>query len=157
MARNKLRIPIILKLFLTKPSALLKFLNEDDLYNCNTLYENWDEITEKWLEYPDLRFGQLLINLGYAKDGEIWYIEEDDWLIENKYLKPEEIKFWASIFDKNNKLLKVVQYRLLKDLETDHIKAILKYFNNNGRINDQYLKYFKKRIKKDDTKESKIN
>ena len=38
-------------------------------------------LEEKWLEYPDMRFGQLLINMGIATDEiNLWAVEDDKML-----------------------------------------------------------------------------
>jgi len=35
-------------------------------------------IEEKWNKYPDMRFYQLLINIGLVLDSsELWYLEDD--------------------------------------------------------------------------------
>ena len=38
------------------------------------------KITKIWKEVPDMRYGQLMINLGLMKDDfEMWNIEDDKW------------------------------------------------------------------------------
>lgn len=150
--RNKKRIPICLDLFLNK-ETLLHFLNTSSQKLIDNIYENWDEIKARWKEYPDLRFGQLLCNLRLIPsldiENRIWNIEEDDWLIENKYCNIEDIKFWGSIYDEHNHKRKEIQFILLKDLTNSHIKGILKWFNDQNalnQINKRYLEYFNKRL-----------
>ena len=151
--RNKRRIPIILDLFLNK-ETLLDFLVSSDQKIIDEIYNNWEMITKTWNEYPDLRFGQLLVNLRLIPsikiETYIWNIEEDDWLIKNNYINIEDIKFWGVNYYKNNKPRKTTKYKLLKDLDLDHIKNIIIFFEKNGninRLNPKYLKYFNKRIK----------
>jgi uncharacterized protein YihD (DUF1040 family) len=36
-----------------------------------------NEIKEKWEKHPDMRFNQLLINLGVIPDGRNWNLEDD--------------------------------------------------------------------------------
>ena len=46
-------------------------------------------------------------------------------------------------------LVKKTSFKLLKDLDTDHIKNIIKFFENQNmlhRLNKEYLEYFNKRI-----------
>ena len=50
---------------------------------------------------------------------------------------------------KNNKKRKTTRFVLLKDLDTDHIKNIIKFFEDQNalhRLNKEYLEYFNKRI-----------
>lgn len=154
--RNKNRIPICLKLLFPN-ITLSKFLgnySKDKHIKCGyakRIHENWDLIELTWLENPDLRFGQLLCNLRLIPDlnieDHIWSIEEDDWLINNKYINIDDIKFWGVNFYKNGKQRKKTKYVLLKDLKTDHIVNIIKFFEGRlGRMNTKYLEYFNKRI-----------
>lgn len=113
------------------------------------IIENISNIRKQWLYNPNLRLGQLLINEGYLP----YYIklnlcEEDDWLIKNGYCNIEDIKFWGNNVDVNGNILNETKYILLKDLELSHIMAIIDYFKEkNKKINPDYLKYFKSRIK----------
>lgn len=144
MSRNINRIPIILDFFLQKPLAFAEFIGSDN-FVAQSLYDDWNKIKQEWLENPDLRFGQLLINMDYNIDRHSWNYEEDNWLTKNKWLKIEDIKFWGSIYDKDENRLKEIKFTLLKNLDLEHIKAIKSHFSNI--INPQYLKYFNKRIK----------
>ena len=151
--RNKLRINIVLDLMLNK-ETLLKFLNTSSQKLIDDIYNNWEEIKEKWLKYPDTRFGQLLCNLRLIPslniENHIWNIEEDNWLIENNYCKLEDIKFWGNIYDEHNHRINKINYILLKDLNMSHIKGIIKWFTVNDalkQINSKYFKYFNEKIK----------
>ena len=148
--RNKLRVSIVLDLMLNK-EILLHFLNTSSQKLIDDLYNNWEEIEEEWLKYPDCRLGQLLVNLNLIPSKEIenyiWNIEEDDWLIKNGYCNIEDIKFWGVNYYKNGKQRKTTRYVLLKDLKTDHIQNIIKFFEGRlHRIPVKYLEYFNKRI-----------
>ena len=150
--RNPNRIPICLKL-LFQNKIIYQFLNTKTSGYAKILHENWDLIEETWNEYPDLRFGQLLCNLRLIPDltieNHIWNIEEDEWLIRNGYCKIEDVKFWGVLYYKNGNKRKKVKHVLLKDLKTDHIKNIIKFFENYnavGQLNLKYLEYFNKRI-----------
>ena len=156
--RNKLRIPICLKL-LFQNKILSKFLGDypnNKHLKCGyakRIHENWNLIEETWLEHSDLRFGQLLCNLRLIQDidieNHIWNIEEDDWLIKNNYCNFEDIKFWGVNYYKNGKKRKSTKYKLLKDLDNDHIKNIIIFFekyNSLDKLNKEYLEYFNKRI-----------
>lgn len=149
--RNKNRIKIVLDLMLDK-ETLLHFLNTPSQKLIDNIYNNWEEIKEEWLKSPDQRFGQLLSNLGLVpKDIEdyIWNIEEDDWLIKNGYCNIEDVKFWGVNYYKNGKQRKTTKFKLLKDLDIDHIKNIIIFFekyNSLDKLNKEYLEYFNKQI-----------
>jgi len=151
--RNPNKIPICLELFKNNDKILFKFLNTNSSKLIHNIYDNWDEIEERWKEYPDLRFGQLLCNLRLIPDidieNHIWNIEEDNWLIKNNYCNFEDIKFWGINYYKNGKKRKSTKYKLLKDLDDDHIKNIIAFFKKYNTLNElpeNYLKYFNKRI-----------
>ena len=150
--RNKNRIQIVLDLMLNK-EILLHFLNTSSQKLIDDLYNNWEEIKEEWLKYPDCRLGQLLVNLNLipSKNIEhiIWNIEEDDWLIKNGYCNIEDIKFWGINYYKNGKQRKTTKFKLLKDLDIDHIQNIIKFFEDNNilhKLNKEYLEYFNNKI-----------
>lgn len=150
--RNKLRIPIVINIFRNNTEILLKFLNTKDVYVIDKIYDNWDLIEYEWESYPDLRFGQLLVNMNLVSgeiENHIWNIEEDDWLIKNGYCKFEDIKFWGINYYKNGKKRKSTKYKLLKYLDDDHIENIIKFFekyNGLNQLRKDYLEYFNKRI-----------
>ena len=149
--RNKLRVSIVSDLMLNK-ETLLHFLNTPSQKLIDNIYNNWGKIKEEWLKSPDQRFGQLLSNLGLVSknvENYTWNIEEDDWLIRNGYCNIENIKFWGVNYYKNGKKRKSTKYKLLKDLDKDHIKNIIKWFEDQNalhRLNKEFLKYFNKRI-----------
>ena len=149
--RNSKRIPICLKL-LFQNKILYNFLGTNTPGLAKKLHENWELIEKEWLKSPDQRFGQLLSNLGLVSkeiENHIWNIDEDDWLIQNGYCNIEDIKFWGVNYYKNGKQRKSTKYKLLRDLDTDHIKNIIKFFedqNSLHRLNKEYLEYFYKRI-----------
>jgi len=151
--RNPKRIPIVLKL-LFQNRILYKFLGTDTPGWAKKLHENWELIEKEWINNPDQRFGQLLSNLGLVTkeiEDRIWNIEEDQWLAENGYINYEDVKFWGVNFYKNGNKRKKTKYVLLRDLETDHIKNIIKFFEKYStidRIPKNYLEYFNKRIEK---------
>ena len=151
--RNSKRIPICLKL-LFQNKTLYHFLGTNTPGWAKKLHENWNLIEKEWLKYPDCRLGQLLVNLNLipSKNIEhiIWNIEEeDDWLIKNGYCNIEDIKFWGVNYYKNGKQRKTTKFKLLKDLDINHIKNIIIFFekyNSLDKLNKEYLEYFNKRI-----------
>ena len=110
------------------------------------------DIKAYWEKHSDYRWGQLLSNLRLVDketENHIWNIEEDDWLIKNGYCNIEDIKFWGVNYYKNGKKRKSTKYKLLKDLDNDHIKNIIIFFekyNSLDKLNKEYLEYFNKRI-----------
>ncbi len=156
--RNPNRIPICLKL-LFQNLILSKFLGDypkDKYKKCGyakRIHESWNLIEKTWLENPDLRFGQLLCNLRLIHhleiENHIWNVEETIWLVDNNHCTFEEIHFWGINYFKNGKLRKTTKYKLLRDLDLEHIKNIIKFFKDNNaieKIPQRYLNYFNKRI-----------
>lgn len=149
--RNLNRIPICLKLLFVN-KTLYDFLSTNTPGWAKKLHENWELIEKEWYKSPNQRFGQLLSNMGLVSkeiEDKIWNIEEDNWLIKNGYCNIENIKFWGVNYYKNGKKRKTTKYKLLKDLDGDHIRNIIKFFEDNNAINQlnkEYLEYFNKRI-----------
>ena len=149
--RNSKRISICLKL-LFQNKILYHFLGTDTSGLAKKLHENWNLIEKEWLKSPDQRFGQLLSNLGLVSkeiENHIWNIDEDDWLIQNGYCNIEDIKFWGVNYYKNGKQRKTTKFKLLRDLDINHIKNIIIFFekyNSLDKLNKEYLEYFNKRI-----------
>jgi hypothetical protein len=96
-------------------------------------------LVEYWKENYDMRFGQVLINLNIVPDNmKIWGDEDEDILLDQG-LAPEEVYYWGSNYDKDMNLLPKTIYRLIKDLDTDHIENIYKYvFDTGGRLSMNY-------------------
>jgi hypothetical protein len=94
-------------------------------------------IESEWLKNPDLRFGQLLINLGLV-DNSIgtWRYELSDYPIPLDVARG--ILTWGT-YGKNGKGKYKEVY--LKDLDTDHIKQILK---TQKHIEDMPIRYYLK-------------
>lgn len=143
--RPKERIPLFMKLVnLDKLAERWKTL--PDLLKTVIIK---DEVEKYWLENYDQRIGQVLINLCLIPDGfNIWLDEETDILI-GQGIEPREFLFWGSIYDKNMKRLEETKYRLIKDIETNHINNILSMFNspqNKGKLNTLYRETFEKEL-----------
>ena len=152
--RNSKRIPICLKL-LFQNKILHHFLNTKvtkKVELLSILHQNWELIEKKWNNNPDQRFGQLLSNVNLVDkeiENHIWNIEEDDWLIQNGYCNIEDIKFWGINYYKNGKQRKTTKFILLKDLDINHIKNIIIFFekyNSLDKLNKPYLEYFNNKI-----------
>ena len=155
--RQKLRIPIVLEIFKqTNNGAFQKFLGLDNFQTLQVIDKiemQTPKLKDFWERHPDLRFGQLLCNLRLIPDidieNHIWNIEEDDWLIQNGYGNIEDIKFWGVNYYKNGKKRKTTKFILLKDLDIDHIRNIIIFFekyNSLDKLNKPYLEYFNTKI-----------
>jgi hypothetical protein len=138
--RPKERIPVFFKLIDWKK---LKERWNIDLAPI-LKFDNITEINRYWEENPDQRFGQVLINLGFAPDEfKVWNDEETNILL-SQGIAPEEVLYWTSIFNKDETLRNKPVTKLLKDLETNHIKAILE---TQTHLSDLYIKTFNKILK----------
>ena len=144
--RPKERIPIFLK-----------------LVNWDALEEKWDvdisptlrsklylnsEIIKYWLENYDQRFGQMLINQGLLPDSlRVWCDEEND-ILDDQNVSPREYLLWGKCYDKDMNPLPKIEWILIKDMSTDHIKAILRDVEEHKMgCKENYLKAFKEEIK----------
>ncbi len=79
-------------------------------------------LTKEWENSPDLRFGQFLINKGIVEDGiRTWNAEIIDYPLSHEVIR--EIQTWGTNGPGGTMKRKDI---FLKDLLTDHIKAILK-------------------------------
>jgi len=48
--------------------------------NINRIDPLLAKLGEVWKQYPDLRFGQFIINLFHDLGTDPWIVEDDDWL-----------------------------------------------------------------------------
>jgi hypothetical protein len=77
-------------------------------------------LTKKWEESPDQRFGQFLINKGIVEDGILtWNSEIVDYQLPHEVIR--EIQTWGTYGKDGNKF----EEKFIKDLDTEHIEAIL--------------------------------
>lgn len=98
-------------------------------------------IENEWKKSPDQRFGQLLINLGLIQDNlKDWNIEITDLPIPHNIIR--EIQTWGTYGWKFSLEEKKELY--IKDLETDHIKNIIKTQNH---LSDNFINVLKNEIK----------
>lgn len=105
-------------------------------------------IIQYWEKNYDQRFGQMLINLNLIEDDiRIWSMEDLKMLLEIG-CNPRDVVLWGSIYDKDRNRLKKTQYKLLKDMDTDHIEAILKDVKDRKyRISEGYTFVFEEELK----------
>ena len=103
------------------------------------------EITNYWNENSDQRFGQVLINLGLIADTLITWNDEELNILLDQGCKPRNVILWGRNFNKAGERLPKTEWILIKNLETDHIEAILKTQFLN--LNADYIKIFKDELK----------
>lgn len=133
------RIPIVLEYinwedFLIYIKAVPQNIKIDDIM--------LDKIRTYWLDFPDLRLVQVLINLNIIWNG-TYHVEETDYLIDKAYIKPEDILFWGT-YGKDGK--SPIKYITLNNMDSEHIENCLKM----QIITPIYIKLMKKilRIRK---------
>lgn len=106
------------------------------------------KIHKYWVKNYDQRFGQVLINLGYVKDIlKIWTDEESS-ILDDQGVPRREFMLWGSIYDENRNPLPEIRYRLIKDMDTNHILAILKDIEDmKYNLPAYYINVFEEEIK----------
>lgn len=122
------RIPLMLQhldwiLFMEKIQ-----IPEEDVFDViDNIVTNLPKIKKYWTQNPDLRLIQVLVNLRFIPYtiGFWYYYEETDFMIGVMNVPAREILMWGQNYDKNNNLLRKTKWRFIKDMNTDHIKAIL--------------------------------
>lgn len=93
--RRKERIWKIMKFFKNNKKAFNEINNIKKGNYHKVFLDNYEELFYKFLNYPDYRFSQLLINEGIVPDNGNWNREESQWVVEKGYMKPEEILLWG--------------------------------------------------------------
>jgi len=99
---------------------------------------------EEWKKQgTDLRFTQFLFNNGIDNLGGMLYHLEESELLEQAFpdIQPREYLYWGT-YGKNG--YQPLQRKLIKDLDTDHIRAIL---DTQHLLTDNYIKIFNDELK----------
>lgn len=132
-----------------------------DKINFDYLQKRWDidlsnevrglimsePVRKYWESAPDLRFGQMLINLDYIPDMIAIWMDEDLQILLDQGCEPREVVLWGNNYDVNHNLLPEIRWILIKDMNTDHIKQILKEVENNRyNLKQSYLDLFRKEL-----------
>jgi len=86
---------------------------------------DWNIVEEHWKLNHDFRFVQLLSWLYPNNFFSSFNTEELDYVINELKVDPVHVLLWGVNFDKDGRKLPETEYRMIKDLETDHIQAIL--------------------------------
>jgi hypothetical protein len=133
-------------------TKLLKPLNRSDEETTEVvkiIKDNIAIIYDFWIENPDLRVFQVLINLGVIANswtyGSIYY--EEDWvLLDKQGINPRDFLLWGTL-GKDKKEFKRI---LIKNMEFSHIKAIMNDFTKGKlKVHSFYLTAFENELKKD--------
>ncbi len=141
--RPKERIPILLE--------LIDWSQLETKYGVVIRHEDWDnqlkEITKYWNDQPDQRFGQMLINLQLVDDQwSLWNMEWHEFL-EEQGCEPIDYFIWGVNFDKDRNRLPKTIWKPIKELELNHIEAILNdYENGLLYLHIRYIEAFNKII-----------
>lgn len=155
------RIPIILEVlkdktnklkvlnYLFKPAPRTRLKFDDAYVYINDILDIWEnhykEFSKLWIENPDLRLTQVLVNAGISSNFPgLWYFFEDEEIIVNtNILQPRDIYFWGQQYDKNSNKLPETNFILIKDMETSHIEKILNLYHDLLLyVSETYITYF---------------
>lgn len=100
----------------------------------------------KWLDNPDLRFGQYLFNEGIELFDYFYNHEEPDLLELCGYSKVEST-IWGSNFDSKGKQLKEPVYRFIDELDDYHLRIMITEANMKERLySPDMLKLFEQEL-----------
>ena len=115
------RIVPYINLLRTKIGELLPFVVGESI---TLTQKNLNELEEEWIENPDWRFTQLLVNTGIIPNYPgMWYHIEDQPLFINIFKFPvREVFVWGTYGKDADQPLK---YKFLKEMSNNHIHAIL--------------------------------
>jgi hypothetical protein len=143
--RVKERIPIIL----TKINwfDFIKYLGFDNPQKiADKCIIEMESIEKIWMENSDLRLTQVLVTGGILENipGTWYYIEEVDYMIKNKVVKPEKLLFWGTYGKDRKQPLKMIA---INDMDSEHIESCLR---TQKHMSDEYKRVMKKvlRIRK---------
>lgn len=86
------------------------------------------KIKKFWIANHDLRFSQVLINMGYLDNipGTWYYIEDDDLLIRSN-CEPRDVIYWGQNFDEDMNRLPKTNWMLIKDMSLEHIRSVIAF------------------------------
>ena len=122
------------------------------------IINNIDTIREFWHENYDLRFSQVLINLGLIENFPgFWYNYEEEYILKEQGYKPRDYIFWGNVYDKNGKKLDEVNYILIKNMNTDHIQNLINggWLRSGSEMHKLMSDELKMRLRKDKLKKIK--
>lgn len=160
--RRPERIPIILELLKddsNRRKVLEKYFKPKEdtqleigmpYFEIDNILVRWNKMfhifSKSWQHNPDLRLSQALVNSNVMPNfsGFWYYLEDETTMISTSILEPRDIIFWGQNYDKDFNRLPETNYILIKNMNTDHIQAII---NQNPGMNPKYIEYFNNELK----------
>lgn len=110
------------------------------------------DLKKIWLQVSDQRLGQLVCNYGSAElnslfssylNGRDLFFPEEYELLSAMHISPREYFVWGSRgVDGKGELT----YKLLQDIDTDHIVNIIVHLKSQPENNSNHLKIFKEEL-----------
>ena len=146
--RRPERIPIILEALEDHDNlSLVVEKLTGDTYKFIEIVDSMIDIKRVWESSPDSRFTQILTCMGLIPNGPVWFIEDEELFIDLGILEERDIYFWGKNFTKEGKKLSQTEYIPIKDMETSHIKSILRD-NEEGlmKTSKKYLEMFNREL-----------
>jgi len=140
LSENKIKISLD-KQF----SPILSALNKP-LFKKNTIGLGQYKIKKYWLENQDLRFTQVLINMGYIPNYPgSWYYKEDYDTFMQSGNAPRDVLFWGQNYDRDMERLPETKWLLIRDMIIDHIKAVIAFMGD--KLPERYKLAFEEELK----------
>ena len=128
---------------------VLATYKEDFIQYLPNVVDKLNIIENIWKQFPDYRLSQVLTSQNIIPNvpGMWFYKEDEDVMIESGCLEERDIYFWGKNFNKEGKLLTKTEFILIKNMETSHIKSILRD-NEEGllRASKKYLEMFNREL-----------
>jgi hypothetical protein len=112
-------------------------------YWSEVFYEKFKDIKIFHQVNPFLRFSQVLQFFNLYKEG-FWFFIEDEAVLMSLGVEPREVLYWGNNYSAKGNRLKKTNWMLIKDMNTEHIKAVL---DGNFINNLVYLKAFNDELK----------
>lgn len=166
--RQVRRIGVILEALKT-PEAKLKLLKywfplshkeklaRGEDYTSPALVEvikNWinleGEIQEFWVDNPDLRLPQVLINKSVMPNypGFYYHIEDEESMLKSGLLKDTQILFWGNNYDKDNNYFPETRWINVDEMSKGHLEAIVDLYDSGKmKVSEVYITMFKRELK----------
>ena len=142
------RIPIILEALEDHDNLLLVVEKlTGNTYKFTEIVDSMIDIKKVWESSPNSSFTQILIYMGLIPDGPIRHIEDEELFTDLGILEERDIYFWGKRYTKDGKIMPNYKFVLIKDMETSHIKSILRD-NEEGlmKTSKKYLEMFNREL-----------
>jgi hypothetical protein len=99
------------------------------------------KIKKFWIANHDLRFSQVLVNMGYIDNipGGWYYLEDDVNLLLNG-IPSRDCLFWGQNYDADMNRLPETKWILIKNMTLDHINAVIAFMGE--RLPQRYKDAF---------------